>query len=201
MTQHKSKAPSKTTSDDRQASKGGPSWIAQFVYAIVLKRFINRKKGAFYDKEMFVDKYGYVKLPGGGVASAASYFLHYGGGEKVQGVTFRPGEPQVVLENGCKMFNSYRPPTVKPTNGSVKPWLALGEHVIPDPAARQHHLRYFAHPIQHPGIKINHALFPTGKIHGTGKDSWFAPIIRLLGSMAGYITVADLKNPFNDYLY
>src|SRR5438876_12132928 len=110
-----------------------PSWVEPFVYVIGLKRFVSKKTGLFYDKEQFVDVYGWVKLPGAPRTNAASYFLHGGGGEKVQGITFCPGEGQFVLENGHRMFNAYRPPAVKATYGSVKPWLNLGEHVIPDP--------------------------------------------------------------------
>jgi Family of unknown function (DUF5906) len=83
----------------------------------------------------------------------------------------------------------------------VTPWLALGEHVIPDPSVRDHHLRYFAHLFQHPTLKINHALLLTGETQGTGKDSWFEPIVRLLGPFAGVITALDLANGFNDYLF
>src|SRR5262249_40157107 len=156
-------------------------WLTEFVYVVDLKRFIHTRTGVMLDKEQFTDTFGYVTLEQDRVVPASAHFLHGGGGRKLQRVTFRPGAgPFVALDNGVLALNTYRPPIVQPTHGSVQPWLDLGEHVLPDPAVRQHHLQYCAHLFQHPDTKINHALLLISLIQGVGKDSSFAPIMRSL---------------------
>jgi hypothetical protein len=175
-------------------------WLEHYVYVIPIKRFISKTTGSMYDKEQFTDMFGYHRC-GKGKKSAAFLFLQGGGGQKFRRITFRPGADQSVTEDGELAFNVYRPPNVAPTHASVQPWLNLGTHVIPDEPARLHHLRWFAHLVQHPGAKINHGLLCISKAQGIGKDSWFAPIVRILGPLAGFITPMDLQDAFNDYLY
>jgi hypothetical protein len=152
-----------------------------------------------FDKSQFTDLFGSVTISKDESVPAASYFLH--NGQKFRDLTFRPGESERVMEHGHLAFNVYRPLSVKGADGNVKPWLDLCELVIPDALVRTHYFRYFAHLLQHPGIKINHGLLLTSLGQGVGKDSVFAPVIQLLGDGAGVVTTDDLANDFNDYLY
>ncbi len=200
MASSKQPQSSKPSTSPSTGTARTPPWLRDYVYVLAIKRFVALRTGTMYDKEQFTDRFGYVGQSDHRM-SAAKHFLHGGLGQKVDRITFRPGKPPLITEHGAQVYNAYRPPDIQPTHGSVQLWLDLGAHVIPDEAARTHHLRFFAHLIQHPDAKINHGLLCISLVQGIGKDSWFAPITRILGALAGVITPADLTDPFNDYLY
>jgi hypothetical protein len=97
----------------------------------------------------------------------------------VEQMTWAPGEPQIIADRlvshggwierkGVHTFNLYRPPMVKPGNAAATgPWLKHLQVVYPDDA--DHICKYFAHRVQHPQEKINHALLFGGKM-GIGKE-------------------------------
>ena len=121
-------------------------WLRDFVYVVQVKRFIGKRTGQMLDKEQFTDSWGFVRIEGRKKpVPASSHFLYGGGGRSVNLLTFQPGADQIVQQpDGRIAFNTYRPPIVKATSGSVQPWLDIGAHVIPDERVRQHHLQYFA---------------------------------------------------------
>ena len=200
------------------------SWTDRYVYVNDLKRFLEVKTGALYDKEQLVDMHGYISVmdtsnptgPGKSIA-ADDLFLHSGqrSGRSVRCITYRPGKEPISREGGRLALNIWEPPSVVPTEDdldtltrTVEPWLDLLRHVLPDPAVLQHHLRYFAHILQSTSIgsrlkfaKINHALLLAGQ-KGIGKDSCFEPLVRILGPRSvGIITPSDLCSDFTDWAY
>ena len=103
----------------------------------------------------------------------------------VEQMTWAPGEPLVIQDRliseggwirrpGCSCFNLYRPPVVAPGDESdVWRWV---EHIkVIYPNEWQHLIYWFAHRIQRPHEKINHALVLGGN-QGIGKDSILEPI-------------------------
>jgi Bifunctional DNA primase/polymerase, N-terminal/Family of unknown function (DUF5906) len=104
-------------------------------------------------------------------------------------MTWAPGYPMIVhgktiqrdgwVDNpGKTTFNEYREPTIKHVPGDPSPWvnhirLLCGEHT-------QHVLYYFAHRVQRPAEKINHALVFGGS-QGIGKDTAFEPLKAAVG--------------------
>jgi hypothetical protein len=105
-------------------------------------------------------------------------------------ITWAPGEPEIINDRICdeggwveqpgvKVFNLYRPPSIKPGDpNQAGPWLDLARKVYPDDA--DHIVKTLAHRVQFPGVKINHALVLVGS-PGIGKDSILAPIRRAVG--------------------
>src|SRR5262249_5327262 len=77
-------------------------------------------------------------------------------------------------------FNFYRPPTIIPGDAAkAGPWLdhllrVFGEEHI------GHLLNWFAHRVQRPADKINHALVVGGR-QGIGKDTALEPVKRAIG--------------------
>lgn len=105
-------------------------------------------------------------------------------------MTWHPGEPtliegKVALMGGWKAdadattVNVYLPPTILDGNPeAAEPWLDHVSKVFGDSA--EHIARYFAHRVQRPGEKINHALVLTGD-QGIGKDTLLEPLKRAVG--------------------
>ena len=103
----------------------------------------------------------------------------------VEQMTWAPGLPTLIRDRlvsnggwihhpGATCFNLYRPPQIAhgdPTK--AQPWLDHVRVLYPDEA--DHIVRWFAHRVQHPGEKINHALV-LGGIQGIGKDAVLEPV-------------------------
>jgi hypothetical protein len=108
----------------------------------------------------------------------------------VEQMTWAPGEPTLIedrlileggwiVRRGCRTFNLYRPPIIVPGNtAEAKRWLDHVYFVYPDDA--EDIIMWFAHRVQRPGEKINHALVLGGD-PGIGKDTIFEPVKRACG--------------------
>jgi len=104
-------------------------------------------------------------------------------------MTWAPGYPMVmhgttingtgwIKQPGSTTFNEYRGPTIEHVPGDPSPYvdhvrLLCGEHA-------DHVLYYFAHRVQRPAEKINHALVFGGS-QGIGKDTMFEPLKAAIG--------------------
>lgn len=98
----------------------------------------------------------------------------------VEQMTWAPGLPQVIedrlvsdggwrSEPGFNVFNLYRPPLpIEGDAARAQPWLEHLRKVYPDDAG--HLIRWFAHRVQRPEEKINHAIVLGGP-QGIGKDT------------------------------
>jgi hypothetical protein len=104
-------------------------------------------------------------------------------------MTWAPGKPMLIPDkliadggwidrSGCTVFNLYKPPIIQPMAGDVTPWLDLIQKNYPDQA--DHLVAWFAHRVQQPGEKINHALVLGGE-PGIGKDTILEPVKRAVG--------------------
>jgi hypothetical protein len=107
----------------------------------------------------------------------------------VEQATWAPGQPQVIEDRliseggwftraGCKTFNLYRPPTIKPKAGDASPWINHIRWIYPDEA--DHIIKWLAQRVQHPDQKINHALV-LGGTQGIGKDTMLEPVKAAVG--------------------
>src|SRR5262249_53547231 len=124
-------------------------------------------------------------------AASVNHHVHFDGAKikasdwldterAVHQMTWAPGYPMVIEHRlvsgggwierkGCSTFNLYRPPEVNDGDADdVEPWLLqvrklCGSHT-------DHVLDWFAHRVQRPGEKINHALV-LGGAQGIGKDT------------------------------
>lgn len=102
----------------------------------------------------------------------------------VEQMTWAPGESMLIRDRlvdeggwfehkGATSFNLYRPPHAEPGDASrIGLWLELVNRLWPDEAS--HIIKWLAHRVQHPAVKINHALVLVGE-PGIGKDSILEP--------------------------
>jgi hypothetical protein len=107
----------------------------------------------------------------------------------VEQATWAPGQPQIIEDRliadggwidraGCKTFNLYRPPTIKPKAGDAAPWVDHVRWVYPDEA--DHIIKWLAQRVQRPDVKINHSLVLGGN-QGIGKDTLLEPVKAAVG--------------------
>jgi hypothetical protein len=129
----------------------------------------------------------------------------------VEQMTWAPGEPELIrdrlfVEAGwlnyprATVFNLYRPPTVKLGDpAKAERWVNHVEYIYPDGAERI--VAFFAHAVQKPFEKVNHAKLLGGD-PGVGKDSALAPVRESVGSW-NFADVTPKKmfaTRFNGYL-
>ena len=107
----------------------------------------------------------------------------------VEQKTWAPGEPVMIRDRlisdggwiaraGVTTFNLYRPPIIVAQPGDVALWLDHARRLYGDDA--EHIIRWFAHRVQRPQEKLNHALV-LGGAQGIGKDTLIEPVKRGVG--------------------
>lgn len=133
---------------------------------------------------------GCVDEKGNAIFIAASAWLDKN--RAVTQMTWHPGEEMLIKDmvidngglddkDGARIFNTYRPP-FNPRScpkGDVTRWLDHIEKLYGD--ATSHLVHWFAHRVQYPGIKINHAIVLGGD-QGIGKDTILEPVRRAVGT-------------------
>jgi len=142
---------------------------------------------------------------------AADYWLDKN--RAVDQMVWLPGAPKIIEDrvavsggggftrkDGARIFNLYQPPP--PIMGkrrrSIAPWLDLINRLYPSDAV--HLIRWFAHRVQRPGEKINHALVLGGQ-QGIGKDTILTPVAHAVGDWNfGDISPTQLLESFNPFV-
>jgi hypothetical protein len=113
------------------------------------------------------------------------------GAKTLVGVTYAPGETILCARDGLVYGNRWRdtrPPVVP---GDVTRWVKHAEVLIPNERERNHVLDVMAFKLQHPNVKINHAVLHAGN-PGAGKDTLWAPFFWAIG--AGNLKQLDNKD-------
>jgi hypothetical protein len=105
-----------------------------------------------------------------------------------------------VAKPGVRCFNLYRPPSPPapgPRANSPEPWLAHLRTLYP--ADWPHLLAWFAHHVQHPGVKVNHSVVLLGQ-PGTGKDMLLQPLVQAVGPWNWRdVSPQDVLSSYNGY--
>jgi hypothetical protein len=168
-------------------------FVPHYVHVVRLKRYFHLNTLRDYDASQLNMLHPQRRV------RAADVFRKRGG-KIVEAVTYRPGEGRFVVEGDMELLNLYRPPVLQASDGHPGPWLDLVLHVIPDESARHHVIDFFAHLVQRPGVKVNHAVLLGGG-QGIGKDSMLKPVISALGAHnVGVVTPLELESAFNDFI-
>lgn len=124
-------------------------------------------------------------------------------------MTWAPGEAEVIEdrlldaggwipETGSRVFNLYRPPCIVSGDASdVTPWL---DHLrLIYPVDWEHIVLWLAQRVQHPGVKVNHALVLGGQ-QGIGKDTLFEPVKAAVGEWNTHeINPGQMMGRFNGW--
>jgi Bifunctional DNA primase/polymerase, N-terminal/Primase C terminal 2 (PriCT-2)/Family of unknown function (DUF5906) len=129
----------------------------------------------------------------------------------VEQMTWCPGLPQLIcdklVDNGgwieradVTTYNLYRPPTIVPGDPmKADPWIAHVCKIYPNEAS--HIIKFFAHRIQFPGVKINHGLLLGSDKFGVGKDTLLEPVKRGVGPWNfADVTPAQVMGRFNGFV-
>jgi hypothetical protein len=123
-------------------------------------------------------------------------------------MTWAPGLPMVAYDRliseggwierpGVRVFNLYRPPNIEPGNAAeAERWLDHIHKVYPNDD--DHIIKWLAQRVQHPEIKVNHALV-LGGLQGIGKDTLLEPVKRAVGPWNFHeVSPQHLLGRFND---
>jgi Family of unknown function (DUF5906) len=145
---------------------------------------------------------GYIFIPNGAIWTASFVDKRLGliAGLKastwiaqnraIEGMTWVPGEDQLLSGRlivksgwidhpGARLFNLYQPPVINGGDASqAGRWVDLVKRVYPD--TWWHITQWFAHRVQFPGVKINHALVFGGSTR-VGKDTILKPLLYAVG--------------------
>lgn len=126
----------------------------------------------------------------------------------VDKLTYSPGQPQFCREKSFESeavldcLNTYADAGLEPEDGEVGPFVELVRDVVDHNDDAFHHVMcFFAHMVQHPGERINHALVIQGE-QGIGKDSIVLALEKVIGSQnTSQVTLAHVESQFNDWLF
>jgi hypothetical protein len=130
--------------------------------------------------------------------------------QPVEQMTWAPGLPLLIRNRlvstggwierqGVSCFNLYRPRAIKPGDATqATPWLDHVRKVYP--VAADHIIAWLAHCVQHPEIKINHAIVLGGR-PGIGKDTLLEPAKQAVGPWNFHeISPKQVLGRFNGFL-
>jgi hypothetical protein len=99
------------------------------------------------------------------------------GAKALVGITYAAGEGVMVSRDGDVYGNRWRdarPPLGQA--GDITPWLEHCRTLVPIESELEHIFNVMAYKVQHPEVKINHAVLHGGD-QGSGKDTMWAPFI------------------------
>jgi hypothetical protein len=101
------------------------------------------------------------------------------GAKALVGVTYAAGEDVIVTRDGDLFGNRWRdarPDVQNLRDGDISMWMDHCKELVPEQAELEHILDVMAFKVQHPEIKVNHAILHAGD-EGSGKDTFWAPFI------------------------
>jgi hypothetical protein len=124
--------------------------------------------------------------------------------EIVDGIGMHPGAGTFFNENGRRYLNTYEPPAIEatPPTGPEQEafefmWSRPSEAIF-----RDWLLKFYAHAVQKPGVKIRMAPLLVGHTTGSGKSTLMRVLPELLFTRryVATLTSDSLKEQFNDQL-
>jgi hypothetical protein len=101
------------------------------------------------------------------------------GAKALVGVTYAAGEDVIVTRDGDLFGNRWRnarPDVQNLRDGDISMWIDHCQELVPEQAELEHIFDVMAFKVQHPEIKVNHAILHAGD-EGSGKDTFWAPFI------------------------
>ena len=101
------------------------------------------------------------------------------GARTLVGITYAAGEGVLVARDGDVYGNRWRDARPEVDKGGlldISPWLEHCAVLVPEASEREHIFDVMAYKLQHPEVKINHAVLHGGD-QGCGKDTMWAPFI------------------------
>ncbi|MDJ0390861.1 DUF5906 domain-containing protein [Roseomonas sp. E05] len=152
----------------RKSRRARPSCLSRYVYVKGRDQFFDRQTRDFHTLRAVSRAHAH-ELPEG---TNFTQLLLSGPDavEKADGVTFWPGQPELVEEDGGMRLNLWRQPGLTAREGRVGPFLRHVAHILDDDETAIHFvLNFLAHLVQQPDQKMRFALLIIGS-QGTGKS-------------------------------
>jgi hypothetical protein len=160
----------------------------KLVYWEVAERFVVRATGNLYSHRALNSAAGLGTeiAPSGmsGTKAASHRLVNSKLVQTVGGITYRAAAPQLLSSPEGLLYNRWKehpmrlPASV--TDAAVQPWLDHISFLFSNDDERAFLLDYFAHLVQHRGVKIRFAPILIGA-QGIGKDLLLNPIVTWLG--------------------
>jgi hypothetical protein len=158
-----------------------------------------------------LDRHGNAVVDGNGKPKTITASEWLEKNRSVETFTWAPGEPELIRDRlavdggwvqklGAATLNTYRPPDIVPGDaGKAAPWLNHWHTILPG-AEADHCIDWLACSVQHPEIKINHALV-LGGAPKIGKDTLLEAVVHAVGGW-NYkdIKLTHLTRSNNDFL-
>ena len=101
------------------------------------------------------------------------------GAKALVGVTYAAGEDVLISRDGDLFGNRWRdarPDVSASVDADISMWLNHCQALVPEQEELDHIFNVMAFKVQHPEIKVNHAVLHAGD-EGSGKDTFWAPFI------------------------
>ncbi|MGN6496608.1 MAG: DUF5906 domain-containing protein, partial [Tsuneonella sp.] len=124
--------------------------------------------------------------------------------EQVTTLAYAPDKRTgTVTVRDQRAFNLYRPPSIKPRQGSDAPWLEFLAYLFPLADERRQVERWCATLIAHPGVRMHFGLLLASETQGVGKGIFASQVLApLVGEHnTGYPSEHDIvESAFNDWM-
>ena len=98
------------------------------------------------------------------------------GAKALVGITYAAGESVLVARDGDIFGNRWRDARPPVRAGNITLWLDHCRALVPEAKELEHIFDVMAFKLQHPEVKVNHAILHGGD-QGSGKDTMWAPFI------------------------
>ena len=101
------------------------------------------------------------------------------GAKALVGITYAAGEDVLVSRDGDLYGNRWRdarPSVALAETSDISLWMDHCQELVPESLELNHIFDVMAFKVQHPEVKVNHAILHAGD-EGSGKDTFWAPFI------------------------
>ena len=178
-------------------------WIRlaqDWIYISGADQFLHLESGERLSQQAFRTTFN--ELNPGDQGNIVKLLTDFGYIEKVQNVSFDPGQPLGLFEkDGRCWLNTYRPSAVSAEEGDAAPFQDFMEYLVPNKGERDHLLKMFAHLVRNPGEKLSHALILGSQQHGVGKSTLLEILFELLGRHnCRKATTEEIESPYQSYI-
>jgi hypothetical protein len=163
-------------------------WYERFAYVQDDESYFDMQDRREVSRQTFNALYRHIKCmslhaPTTRVEASISYDQNRqaSGAKALVGITYAAGETVLVARDGDLYGNRWRDARpdvsgVVASESKIASWLDHCRNLIPDPTELEHLFDIMACKVQHPQVKINHAVLHGGD-EGCGKDTMWAPFI------------------------
>lgn len=132
------------------------------------------------------------------------WFQHRKPETTVQEIVYEPGKEPRYPGKHSDVINVWRPSSIKPHEGSPKPWLRLYDFLTQGLSAteRKWFMQWLAYPLQHPGAKLHQAIFISSHSQGIGKNLLIEPFIQNIYGDENYSGIGGdvLEEIYNSWI-